>query len=219
MQPRVGILREPERLDARYARALEEAGATGVALPLGRGIDDLDALLVPGGGDFLPPAPYPATARFDPVPEAQLRADTARLESALARGLPVLGICYGMQLLVTCAGGRLLYDLATDAPRAGIHQLDEHAGRHPIDVVAGSALARQLGATRLDVNSSHHQAVAEAGTGLRVVAQADDGVVEAIEASDPARFVLGVQWHPERMPEAHRACLFPAFVAAAAARR
>lgn len=215
MQPRIGILRAPDRLDGRYAEALREAGATPVPLDLDAGIEGLAGLLVPGGGDFTPPGPYPPAVRFDRIPEAELARDEARLEAALESGLPVLGICYGMQLLAKLAGGRFVYDLATDLPTAGPHQLPELEGRHGIEVVPGSRLAALLGATTASVNSSHHQAVAEPGRALRAVARADDGVIEAIESTDAERFVLGVQWHPERMPPAHRRQLFPALVRAA----
>jgi putative glutamine amidotransferase len=215
MQPRIGILRAPYGLDRRYAVALREAGATPVPLAPDVGLDGLAGLLVPGGGDFLPPRPYPDGVHFDRIPEAQLARDEARLAAALARRLPVLGICFGMQLLAKLAGGRFVYDLATERPAAESHQLPPLEGRHGIAIAPGSRLAALLRATHARVNSSHHQAVLEPGRGLRVVARADDGVVEAVESPDPERFVLGVQWHPERMPPGHRSRLFPPFVAAA----
>jgi putative glutamine amidotransferase len=208
VKPPIGILRPAERLDARYAEALAEAGATPVPLGAGAVLDGLDGLLIPGGGDFAPLHPYPPGVRFDLVADAQLASDEALLDAALTRGLPVLGICYGMQLLAKRCGGAFVYDIPTDRPEAAPHRLPEPDGRHAIEIVAGSRLAQLLGATALRVNSSHHQAVAEPGQGLHVVARASDGLIEAIESTDPRRFVLGVQWHPERMEPEHRLRLF-----------
>jgi putative glutamine amidotransferase len=209
-------------VDAAYAAAVEEAGGTAVYLPPQRDAGALacalDGLLVPGGGDFAPAAAYPDAVRFDPVPAAQLAFDAGLLAAALARGIPVLGICYGMQLLVHQRGGRLLYHLPTDLPGAAPHRLPEPDGRHALEIVPGSRLHALLGDVGASVNSLHHQGVAEPGEGLRVCARAGDGVVEAVE--DPSRpFCLGVQWHPEKLERAHRLRLFGAFVAACRAAR
>jgi len=212
MNPRIGILRPAHRLDERYAEAVSEAGGTPTALGADATLDGIAALVIPGGGDFAPPQPYPPGVEFALVGSEQLASDLALLGEALARGLPVLGICYGMQLLAHAAGGSFVYDIPSDRPAAGAHRLPEPGGRHPITLEPGSRLAQLVGARALAVDSSHHQAVAEPGHGLRVVARAADGIVEAIESSAPARFVLGVQWHPERMEAEHRAALFGALL-------
>lgn len=203
-------------VDVAYAAALAEAGAVPVHLALGADpqelVSRLDGLLVPGGDDFTPPRPYPASVRFEPVPDEQLAADTAVLAAALARELPVLGICYGMQLLALAHGGSLHYHLETDLPGAQSHQLADPDGCHPVEIEPGTRLADCLGAGTSRVNSRHQQAVADAGS-LRVCASAGDGVIEGVEA--PGRpFCLGVQWHPENLAPTHRARLFGSFVAA-----
>ena len=208
--------RDTQYLDAAYARAVAQAGGVAVLLPAQ---DDaaglagrIDGLLVPGGGDFAPPQPYPASVAFDPVAPAQLDFDTRLLRAALARGLPLLGICYGMQLLALERGGSLLYDIPSDAPQAGPHQLPGAGDRHGLLVEPGSRLAALLGDAPATVNSRHHQAVREPGAGLRVAARAPDGLIEAIEGGDG--FCIGVQWHPEGLDGAHRERLFGAFVEA-----
>jgi putative glutamine amidotransferase len=209
--------REYQYLDTAYASAVDAAGATPVYLPLQRDaeglIERVDGLLLPGGDDFAPPRAYPPSVRFDPVPERQLDFDRRLLAAALERGLPVLAICYGMQLLALHRGGSLHYDIATDLPAAGAHRLAERDGRHAIAVEPGSRLAAALGDAPAAVNSLHHQAVAEPGGGLRVSAVAEDDLIEAVEASDGS-FALGVQWHPEKMDGPHRTRLFEAFAAA-----
>ena len=208
--------RRTHYLDTAYAAAVAEAGALPLCVGLdadprevaGRG----DGLLIPGGDDFPPDAPYPPEVRFDPVPPEQLAFDAALLAAALERGLPVLGLCYGMQLLARHHGGQLLYDIAHDRPATQEHRLGP-ATRHAIEIGEGTRLAALLGAGPCEVNSRHHQGVAEPGAGLRVSARASDGVIEAIEG-DGAGFVLGVQWHPEDLAADHRAALFGGFVSA-----
>jgi putative glutamine amidotransferase len=190
-------------LDLAYARAVEAAGGLAVHLPPQRSTTELvsgiDALLIPGGDDFLPadPTRYPDGV-FDETPPAQIDFDSRLLAAALARGIPVLGVCYGMQLLALHHGGTLHHHLPSDLPDAAPHQLPEAEGRHPIEVAPGTRLAKILGDEPAPVNSLHHQAVAVAGDGLRVAARAPDGVIEAVESEGPG-FVLGVQWHPEKL--------------------
>lgn len=209
--------RETARLDTRYARAVEEAGATPVLLPIQDDVaalvTRLSGLLIPGGRDFAPPRPYPPEVRFDLVPPALLAFDTRLLAAALERGLPVFGICYGMQLLALAGGGSLVFDIASDVPLSGTHRLPESDARHGLAIEPGSRLAGLLGDAAEAVNSHHHQGVAAVGRGQRISARADDGLIEAIEGVGEG-FSLGVQWHPERMPDPHRERLFGGFVAA-----
>jgi putative glutamine amidotransferase len=158
----------------------------------------------------------PHSAAPDPAREA---ADELLLEEALRLKKPVLGICYGCQSMNVWRKGSLDQHIAgtgvDHAPGREVHEA------HGVSLAPGSRLASIVGAAsgaELKVNSSHHQAVAVAGDGLEVVARSSaDGIVEAIEDARSARFVVGVQWHPERtfgVQSASRA-LFAAFVAAA----
>jgi putative glutamine amidotransferase len=190
-------------IDVSYAESVERAGGTPILLPVQADVDALagriDGLLLPGGDDFLPEVPYAEPVDFDPAPAAQLAFDRGLLVAVLARSRPVLGICYGAQLLALHHAGRLHHHLPLDVPDSRPHRLPELDGRHAVTAEPGTRLSELLGRDPVEVNSLHHQAIAEPGPGLRVSGRADDGVIEAVEASDGA-FALGVQWHPERLP-------------------
>ncbi len=192
----------PSHLSNRfYVRALVKAGATPVVLPIGDGSDDeaiadlldrVDGLLVSGGID-IDPASYgrdrePATGESQPDRDAY---EFALVREAVDRNLPTLAICRGIQTLNTALGGTLVQDL----PEHSRNELWNQTA-HGVSIEPGSLLARVVGETALEVNSLHHQAVDDTGSGVRVVARADDGTVEAIEI-EGAPDVLGVQWHPE----------------------
>jgi putative glutamine amidotransferase len=236
VRPRIGIalsldaqLRAGRRTwlaDAAYGAAVEAAGGHPRYVAVGsddaRGAEDtlaeLDGLLIPGGDDFLPEAPYPPSVVFRAAPPEQIARDLALLRAALARGVPLLGICYGMQLLALAGGGTLIYDIPHDVPGAAAHRLSAHE-RHPLALAPGSRLAAIFGGEReLAVNSRHHQGVATPGGRLVASARARDGVIEAIESPPHTAFALGVQWHPEDMEADHAQRLYGALVAAARAR-
>jgi putative glutamine amidotransferase len=209
--------RDYHYIDAAYSRAVEEAGGTAIYLPLqdnpSAAIEKLDGLLVPGGDDLPPPTPYPEEVAFDLIPEVQRHFDQRLLAHALEENLPVLAICYGMQLLASTLGGELYYDLATDFPEAHPHHLPHADGRHGLRLEAGSRLFEALGDNPPPVNSLHHQGVKNSGPGLRVSARSDDGLIEALEREGES-FCVGVQWHPEKLSGLHRKALFGAFIAA-----
>ena len=206
--------REYHYADAAYARAVAEAGGAPIYLPQQEDVaalaDRIEGLLLPGGGDFAPDRAYPSGVSFDLVPDRQLAFDRALLAAAIERDRPVLGICYGMQLLALHCDGALHFDVATDVPGAAEHQLRDPHARHAIRVEPESALRGVLGAQEVPVNSRHHQAVADPG-GSRVAARSADGLIEAVELPG-TRFALGVQWHPESLDARHRERLFGALI-------
>lgn len=205
-----------------YVDAVLLGGGVPLLLPpmhdeaLDLALERLDGVLVPGGDDIAAEEwgevqrPCPRFVAVDPV---RLERGKRLLGRALERQLPVLGVCYGAQLLNLVAGGTMVQDIADEVADAADHR----AGTHEVRVEAGSLLARVLGRTVTTVNSRHHQANREPGRGLRVSARSPDGVVEAVEADDPARFVVGVQWHPEDFGE-EGVRLVDALVAASRAR-
>ena len=205
-------------LGMSYLRAIEAAGGLPVVLPpLGDAeayLDRLDAVCLSGGPD-LDPAAYGAPARhaeLGPTEPALDEFELALARAADRRGMPILGVCRGAQALNVARGGTLHQHLPG-------HRQAEPATTttHAVRVTTGSRLARIAGARDLLVNSFHHQAVETLGRGLRAVAHADDGTIEAIEAPGH-RFLLGVQWHVEGLvgQPRHRA-LFEGLVAAALA--
>lgn len=145
------------------------------------------------------------------VPPIRDRYEIALVRAAAARDVPLLGVCRGSQVMNVALGGSLVQHVP-DLPGAGTHG---GGARHRVSIEEGSLLRSIAGAGSGDVNTWHHQAVGRLGRGVRAVARAADGVVEAVEG--PGRFCLGVQWHPEREgndgPLAHG--VFAALVAAA----
>jgi putative glutamine amidotransferase len=209
-----------------YGEAVLAAGGLPWVAPYTEAEDALDGYVahaqavVLTGGDFdIDPslfgeAPHPALGTLKPDRTAFERAI---YERAMARGLPILGICGGMQLVCALRGGTLWQDLDTQHPSDIDHQqvaIKAEPG-HPVDVVVGTRLAAICGAGELGVNSTHHQAVRALPDDLVASAIAPDGIIEAFE--DPnVPFLVGVQWHPEAMPHERQQALYRALVAAAA---
>ncbi len=225
MRPRIGIARDLDSpagcsADEPCLEGLRRAGANAHVLVGPAELVDrrISGLLLCGGAFDIPPAWYgqETRARLDPPREQRSRLERELLDQATVQGLPVLGICNGAQLMVVIRGGTLVQDLASLWPGALDHEQSEARDRavHQVEISAASKLARVLEATSVRVNSTHHQGIDDPGRGVRVVGRAPDGVVEAIE--DPTRpFWIGVQWHPERLPDRASTRLFSAFAEAA----
>ena len=186
-----------------YVRAVETAGGRPLLLTpsddsVADTLDILDGLVITGGGD-LHPSVYEADSHPETFPAGleRDRSELALLEGALARDMPVLAVCRGSQVLNVARGGDLVQHLPDVLDVDGRHK--ESPGRfaeHDVKVDADSRLGGMFGGEASAVKSHHHQGFGRLGSGLREVAWAEDGVVEAIE--DPsARFALGVLWHPE----------------------
>jgi putative glutamine amidotransferase len=185
---------------AGYARGVAAAGGIPLVIPPLEGtselVETLDGLLLTGGSDIDPSlygqAPHPATVGVVPHRD---RAEIELLRAALEAGLPVLGVCRGMQLLNVLRGGTLIQHLG-DGPDGEMHKGPPGTfTRHPVRIEPGTRLHEMLG-DGLDVHSCHHQAPDRIGEGLAVTAHAPDGVVEGIEL-EQADFCVAVLWHPE----------------------
>lgn len=193
-----------------YWQAVERAGGVPVLIPPFSGdsmdsiLDRLDGVLLTGGDDLVaeriglasvPPTVHPMSPDRD-------RADFALIEAILRRRMPALGICLACQELNATCGGSLWLDIETDLPASLIPHRSIKAGQsafHPVNVEPNTILSEIWGgAAEARVNSRHHQAIREVGAGLRVLAVAPDGLVEAIQAVDHS-FFIAVQWHPENL--------------------
>jgi putative glutamine amidotransferase len=204
-----------------YVTAIRDNGGRPVLLPPGGDaaeaeatVEVLDAVVIAGGGDIDPAiygaARHPKTEVTAPDRDAW---ELAIAESAIRMGVPLLGICRGMQMLNVACGGTLhqhVPDLVGHSDHVG-NVLG--FGSHKVRVTSGRTVTHILpGGEYFEVPTHHHQAVDKLGDGLTAVAWADDGIIEAVEAISPHDFIVGVQWHPEQGSDPR---LFSALVAAA----
>lgn len=228
-KPVIGVLplydceKESYWMLPRYYRSLQAAGAIPVMLPLHA--EDaaaqlaalFDAILFPGGQDVAPE--FYGESRLDCCGEtvsARDSMETAVLREAMARRLPILGICRGLQFVNAALGGSLWQDLLTQRPGSRNHRMERPYDRAEHSVSLTGPLAALYGANTLGVNSCHHQGVKSLAPGLEPMAVAEDGLIEAVFHPDQP-FLWAVQWHPEFFdPETGPGVpIFRAFVEAA----
>jgi putative glutamine amidotransferase len=204
-----------------YVCAVERAGGRALLVPpaedaVDETLDALDGLVFSGGNDMEPSAygaaPHAETNGTNPARDA---GELALLTAALARDLPVLAVCRGFEVLNVARGGDLVQHLPERVGHEEHRAVKGQFSDHDVRVDESSRLGSLVGSTVTDVKSHHHQALGRIGDGLREVAWAEDGTVEAVEDPD-SRFAVGVLWHPEAGDDQR---LFDALVAEARAYR
>lgn len=193
-----------------YVRGVMRAGGAPILVP---SVDDTAALeailavahgvLLTGGGDVLSLAygeePHPRSGYQDPDRDAMELMVARR---AIERGIPVLGVCRGIQVLNVALGGTLIQDIPSQVPGALLHYAKplDPSPVHTVEIEPESLLKRLVDGNTLAVNSYHHQAIKDLARGLRVNCRARDGVIEGVEAADD-RPILAVQFHPEELAD------------------
>src|SRR5512133_69238 len=235
MKPRIAIPLphggDPEyalRAIPQYERAVELSGGDPVRIPLDRApaeimklIESCDGVLLPGSKADVDPAKFdaPRHPKTDAADPKRDTVDELLLQDAYNMRKPILGVCYGLQILNVYRTGSLIQHIESNINHAAGRKV---AVAHDVEVDPTSKLAeivgRKIDRAAMPVNSSHHQSADTVGDGLRVVARCpNDGIIEALEGTSPDHFVLAVQWHPERsvdQDEPSRA-IFRSFVEAA----
>lgn len=215
-------------LRKEYNEAIESLGGVPVLLPLipkkeylEAALSRLDGILLPGSDSDVDPLLFgeEPKKKIGKVLPRRDATDLFAIAEAEKRQMPILGICYGMQALNVHRGGTLVQDIESEVSDALAHHQGEPRERrsHNIVIEENSLLRKLAGASKIPVNSHHHQSVARAGENLKVTASALDGVIEAVEDTRDGRFVVGVQWHPELgwEEDAFSQNIFNAFIEAA----
>ena len=221
------------QVNMTYVNAIRMAGGVPLVIPV---TDDdaqieavlstVDGLVMTGGEDFDPLKWFgeePIRGLGEVVPERDAY-DVKLVRAAVAKGIPILGICRGEQLLAVAFGGSLWQDIPSQVKDSYVKHRQSPTsgawGTHSIAIEKGSLLSRVLnGRTSAVVNSFHHQAIKQVPQGFRVVATAPDGIIEAVERSgriasqygDGGAFILGVQFHPEIITNAGNPEFLPIF--------
>ena len=231
--PVIGLtaLRSPDQtsyhhiLTGPYVRCITAAGGYPIVLPAivdrcEEALSMVDGLLLIGVGDIegkhLGAENHPKAKFFNPLRD---EFELALIKLAAQRKMPMLGVCRGLQMMNVALGGSLYQDINDEQGTDFDHQREKTPDLpvHAVSIAAESCLASILGTTSVSVNSVHHQAIKDVSSKLKAVAWAPDGVIEAAEACGDSGFMLGVQWHPERMAEKQpeQLRLFERFVGAA----
>ena len=212
-------------LRCNYASVISQHNATPIILPydfkaIEKYIELIDGLMIPGGDYDLDPEVYGEKLEAETRTIRNNRSDfeTLLIKSALDKNIPILGICAGQQLLAAIHGGKLLQDIKTAYPNALAHE-QKHLGihmskpSHSVDIMPNTLLHKIVKKDRIEVNSSHHQAVKSVGPKMIVSAVAPDGIIEAVEIPE-YNFVLGVEWHPEYIATPEDALIIKEFIKA-----
>jgi len=213
VKPRIAIP-EPTSSDAeynqrslrQYVEAVAAEGGEAVVISAGatpheiaKLVTSCEGVLLPGSPADVDPQKFGAekNSKTNPADPGRDNLDELLLQDAHNLHKPILGICYGLQSLNVWRTGSLVQHIENTNTNHEAGRKIEFA--HDVEVIPNSKLAQVLGATRVRVNSSHHQSAERVGDGLRVVAKCpEDGIIEALEGTSPDHFVLAVQWHPER---------------------
>ena len=213
-RPRIGITMrielETDRfyLSRHYSEAVEAAGGVPLHLSLipdaeylEAAVASMDGILLPGSASDVDPLryghePHPGLGKVHPIKD---ETDLKVLEEVEKRALPLLAICFGMQVLNVSRGGTLIQDIEKQFPEAIKHEQGPPRDRpsHKIRLLEGSRLETLARVGAPIVNSHHHQAIETVGRDLVATAWTSDGLVEALEDPQQDRYVVGVQWHPE----------------------
>lgn len=211
------------RVNEAYTAALAEVGLVPMVLPpvspsmAAASLVDVAGLVLTGGEDIDPArfgqGKHPATGEAHAARDGY---ELALAHAAAERRIPTLAICRGAQIMNVALGGTLMQDIPSQHPSEIDHAPRGKRGErvHDVNIQSNSRLARIVGTTTISANSSHHQSVDKLGRGLHVIASSPDGIVEGFEPTDPAWWMVAVQWHPEELtatPEDWDRRLFAAF--------
>jgi len=219
--PRIGVpyrTREEEVASGtkkieKYLAAVRRAGGRPVPISLAASrnalaslASSLDGIVLSGSPADVEPSRYgaPRHIKCAKKDDDRERIDFALLEDCFTTRKPVLAICYGIQSLNVFLSGTLIQDVPSEIGTQVVHSNDKEGAPdayHAVVIETDSRIGRMAGARKMVVNSSHHQAILVPGRNLRITARAPDGVIEAVEWTGDENWVVGVQWHPERMME------------------